>query len=178
MRQLVRAIDKVSAACGVFAAVLVIALIILMLYDVVLRYVFNAPSLWAFDINTWLMGSAFVLSIAYALSHDSHVRVDLLYSRRTRPLLRYVDLIGFTFILLPASVWITWGLWHYFYEAFLTGEKSGTSAWNPVLWPFRFILFVGFFVFALQIVAEILKRIASIRGRPIDEEVPEEHVSV
>jgi TRAP-type mannitol/chloroaromatic compound transport system permease small subunit len=178
MQQLVRAIEKTSRACGVIAAVLVIALIILMLYDVVLRYVFNAPSLWAFDINTWLMGAAFVLSIAYALSKDAHVRVDLLYSPATRHRLRYVDLIGFVFILLPTSAWITWGLWHYFYEALMTGEKSGTSAWNPVLWPFRFILFAGFLVFTLQIVAEIVKRLAAIAGRPLEGDETEDHASV
>ena len=131
-----------------------------------------------FDINTWLMGAAFILSIGYALAHDAHVRVDLLYTPATRPRLRYVDVIGFTLILLPASAWITWGLWHYFFEAYRTGERSGSSAWNPVLWPFRLILFLGFLAFTLQILAEIIKRIYSIVGRPLVREAAEEHVSV
>ena len=178
MRNLVRAIDRLSGACGVVAAVLVIVLIVLMLYDVVLRYGFNAPTLWGFDINTWLMGAAFILSIGYALSHDAHVRVDLLYTPQTRPRLRYVDVIGFTLILLPASAWITWGLWHYFFEAYRTGERSGSSAWNPVLWPFRLILFVGFLAFTLQVFAEIIKRIYSIMGRPLVREAEEEQATV
>ena len=178
MQKLVRAIDRLSEACGVVAAVLVIVLIVLMLYDVVLRYFFNAPTLWGFDVNTWLMGAAFILSVGYALLHDSHVRVDLLYSPATRPNLRYVDIVGFTMILLPAAAWITYGLWHYFYEALRTGERSGTSAWNPVLWPFRFILFVGFATFTLQVFAEIIKRIYSILGRPITFEAAKDHASV
>jgi TRAP-type mannitol/chloroaromatic compound transport system permease small subunit len=178
MRNLVRAIDRLSGACGVVAAVLVIVLIVLMLYDVVLRYGFNAPTLWGFDVNTWLMGAAFILSIGYALAHDAHVRVDLLYTPATRPRLRYVDLIGFTLILLPASAWITYGLWHYFFDAYRTGERSGSSAWNPVLWPFRLILFIGFLAFTLQILAEIIKRIYSLMGRPLKQESSEEHVSV
>jgi TRAP-type mannitol/chloroaromatic compound transport system permease small subunit len=178
MRNLVRAIDRLSGACGVVAAVLVIVLIIRMLYDVVLRYGFNAPTLWGFDVNTWLMGAAFILSIGYALSHDAHVRVDLLYTPQTRPRLRYVDVIGFTLILLPASAWITWGLWHYFFEAYRTGERSGSSAWNPVLWPFRLILFVGFLAFTLQILAEIIKRVYSIIGRPLVREAEEERATV
>ena len=154
MRTFVRAIDRLSSACGVLAAVLVIALIILMLYDVVLRYGFNAPTLWGFDVNTWLMGAAFILSIGYALAHDAHVRVDLLYTPATRPRLRYVDVIGFTLILLPAS------------------------AWNPVLWPFRLILFLGFLAFTLQILAEIIKRLYSIMGRPLVRESDEEQATV
>jgi TRAP-type mannitol/chloroaromatic compound transport system permease small subunit len=178
MRRFVRAIDRVSGACGVVAAFLVIVLIVLMLYDVVLRYGFNAPTLWGFDVNTWLMGSAFVLSIAYALAHDAHVRVDLLYTPATRPRLRYVDLIGFTLILLPASAWITYGLWHYFFEAYRSGERSGSSAWNPVLWPFRLILFIGFVAFTLQILAEIIKRIYSVAGRPLAHELSDNNTSV
>lgn len=178
MKPLVRAIDGFNRLCGVLGAILVVALIVLMLYDVAARYIFNAPTLWGYDINTWLMGASFILSVGYALSQDSHVRVDLLYTTATKPRLRYVDLIGFVLVLLPVSAWITWGLWHYFHEAYLTQEKSGTSAWNPVLWPFRLILFVGFLAFTLQIVAEIIKRIYSIRGTPIENARGDDHASV
>ena len=82
MRGFVRAIDGISRFFGAIAAVLVIVLVVLMLYDVVLRYAFNAPTTWGNDLNTWLMGASFVLSIAYAMSTDSHVRVDLLYNER------------------------------------------------------------------------------------------------
>ena len=102
MRALVRAVDRISHFCGMLAAVLVIVLVVLMLYDVVLRYAFNAPTSWGNDLNAFLMGGSFVLSIAYAMSTDAHVRVDLLYNERTRPRLAYVDLIGLTLIVLPA----------------------------------------------------------------------------
>lgn len=164
MKTFVRAVDALSRACGVIAALLVIALIVLMLYDVGMRYLANAPTLWAFDVNTYLMGSAFVLSIAYALSHDSHVRVDLLYSQRTKHHLEWVDLIGFGLLALPVLAWITAGLWTYFAEAYATGERSGSSAWNPVLWPFRLVLFSGFLMLTVQVLAEIVRRIDRIRG--------------
>ncbi len=164
MKTLVRAVDALSRSCGVIAALLVIALIVLMLYDVGMRYIANAPTLWGFDVNTYLMGSAFVLSIAYALSHDSHVRVDLLYTERTKPRLAWVDLIGFSLVALPVLAWITSGLWTYFAGAYESGERSGSSAWNPVLWPFRFVLFAGFLMLTIQVLAEILRRIDRIRG--------------
>lgn len=163
----VRTADAVSRACGVIAALLVIALIVLMLYDVAMRYIANAPTLWAFDVNTYLMGSAFVLSIAYGLAHDSHVRVDLLYSPRTRPRLAWIDLLGFGLLALPVLAWITAGFWTYFAEAYESGERSGSSAWNPVLWPFRFVLFAGFLILTFQVLAEVFRRIERIRsGRP------------
>lgn len=178
MRTLVRTIDGFSRVCGGLAALLVVLLIVLMLYDVMMRYVFNAPTLWGYDVNTFLMGAAFVLSVGYALSLDAHVRVDLMYSPATRPNLNWVDLAGFSLIMLPASAWITVGLWNYFAEAYRTGEKSGTSAWNPVLWPFRLILFLGFLMLSVQLVAEIIKRIYAIKGEPLDGSVRTDHQNV
>ena len=172
MRAMVRAIDGLSRLFGAIAALLVIALVVLMLYDVVLRYAFNAPTTWGNDMNTWLMGASFILSIAYAMSTDSHVRVDLLYDERSRPRIRYFDLIGLTFIILPTVAWVTWGLWDHFQEAYRTGERSGSGGFNPIVWPFKFILLVGFAMFTLQIVAEIVKRAASLAGRPIGAEGP------
>lgn len=167
MRGLVRAIDAFSKLCGALAACLVVLLIVLMMYDVVMRYAFNAPTLWGYDVNTFLMGAAFILSVAYALSCDAHVRVDLLHPEG-RPMVKvWVDIVGFV-LLLPVAAWITVALWHYALESYHTGETSGTSAWNPAIWPFRFILFLGFLAFTLQIVAELVKRIDALRrGSPL-----------
>jgi TRAP-type mannitol/chloroaromatic compound transport system permease small subunit len=172
MRAMVRAIDGLSRLFGAVAALLVIALVVLMLYDVLLRYAFNAPTTWGNDMNTWLMGASFILSIAYAMSTDSHVRVDLLYDERSRPRIRYFDLIGLTFIILPTVAWVTLGLWDHFQEAYRTGERSGSGGFNPIVWPFKFILLVGFAIFTLQIVAEIVKRAASLAGKPVGAEGP------
>jgi TRAP-type mannitol/chloroaromatic compound transport system permease small subunit len=175
MKQLVRWIDALSTFFGKLAALTVVVLAILMLYDVVLRYAFNAPTTWGNDLNAFLMGGAFVMSIAYALSTDSHVRVDLLYTERTRHYLNYVDLIGLSLIILPVVAWITWGLLGYLLEGLRTGERTGSGGWNPVVWPFRVVLVLGFAIFTIQIFAEIVKRIAAISGRPIDSSETGDH---
>jgi TRAP-type mannitol/chloroaromatic compound transport system permease small subunit len=177
MRGLVRLVDGVSRAFGAIAAVLVIVLVVLMLYDVMLRYVFNAPTAWGNDLNTWLMGASFVLSIAYAMATDSHVRVDLLYSRRTRPRIRIFDLVGLVLIILPTVGWLTLGLLDHFLTAYHSGERSGSGGWNPIVWPFKLVLLIGFSIFTLQIVAEIIKRLASLMGHPFDarDEVSDVH---
>ncbi len=175
MQQLVRGIDALSRFFGAIAALTVVVLVVLMLYDVVLRYAFNAPTTWGNDLNTFLMGGAFVMSIAYALSTDSHVRVDLLYTGRNRRYLNYVDLVGFTLIILPVVAWLTWGLWGYLIEGLRTGERTGSGGWNPVVWPFRVVLVLGFAMFTIQIFAEIVKRIAAISGKPIDANSSADH---
>ena len=166
---MVRAIDGLSRFFGAIAAVLVIVLVVLMLYDVVLRYVFNAPTIWGNDINTWLMGASFVLSIAYAMSTDSHVRVDLLYDERTRPRIRYFDLdrprshhpadrrLGHLGALGPLS-WTPTARASDRARAAGTRScgRSSSSCWSVSS------------IFTLQIFAEIIKRAASLAGRPIE----------
>jgi TRAP-type mannitol/chloroaromatic compound transport system permease small subunit len=176
MRGVVRWIDGLSRLFGALAAALVIVLVTLMLYDVVARYLFNAPTIWGNDVNTWLMGASFVLSIAYAMSTDSHVRVDLLYDGRSRSRMRIFDLVGLALVILPTVVWLTWGLFDHFMTAYRTGERSGSGGWNPIVWPFKFVLFMGFVIFAIQIVAEIIKRVAWLVGRPFD--APDETTDV
>ena len=169
MRALVRAIDRISHFCGMLAAVLVIVLVVLMLYDVVLRYAFNAPTSWGNDLNAFLMGGSFVLSIAYAMSTDAHVRVDLLYNERTRPRLALcrpdrADLHR------PAGRGLDYpgGCSSHLEDGISHRRAHRLGGWNPVVWPFRAVMLVGFVIFTIQIVAEIVKRVAAIAGRPFD----------
>jgi len=75
-----------------------------------------------------------------------------------------VDTVGYVFLFLPVISWLAFALWEYWYEAFLTGEQSGQSAWNPVIWPFRLTFFIGIAVLWMQGVAELLKCILFLRG--------------
>ncbi len=169
MRAVVRTIELVTRLCGNLAAGLVLVLMSLMVYEVAMRYVFGAPTLWSYDISTMTMGTVFMLGIAYTLFTDSHVRVDLLhplFGRHAKPL---VDLVGHGVFILPLLVWLIWGLWEHFYSAFQTNERTGASAWNPLVWPFRAIMLVGVVVWTLQTVAEILKSILSLAGLAPDD---------
>ena len=162
-------IDSVSRICGALTAALVLLLMSLMVYEVMMRYAFDAPTMWSYDVSTMTMGAIFMLSIGYTLLTDSHVRVDLFHSvigPNAKPM---VDLVGHGFFILPLLIWLTWGLWDHFLGAFMSGERTGASAWNPLVWPFRALMFVGVVVWTLQTVAEIAKSILSLMGRPIGE---------
>jgi TRAP-type mannitol/chloroaromatic compound transport system permease small subunit len=75
--------------------------------------------------------------------------------------------------VLPLLVWLTWGLWDYWYGAFKTAEKSGQSAWNPPVWPFRLVLFLGILAWTLQTIAEVVKSaLWSCRALPLWTESP------
>jgi TRAP-type mannitol/chloroaromatic compound transport system permease small subunit len=172
VRVLVRTIESISRLSGRVAALLVLLLIILMIYEVVVRYVLNAPTTWGYEVSTWVMGGSFVLAIAYALATDSHVRIDFLHDWLGDRARHVFDLLGYA-IVLPLLGWLTWGLWEYFYAPLLSGERTGQSAWNPVVWPFRLVLFVGVAVWTLQVIAEVVKAAFALAGRPLHAAGPE-----
>ncbi len=76
-------------------------------------------------------------------------------------------IIYFVFLLLPMLVWCSWGLWVYFLEAYKVNEVSGESAWNPIIWPFKYTFTLGFYLLAIQTVAEICKCVLVLLGREV-----------
>jgi TRAP-type mannitol/chloroaromatic compound transport system permease small subunit len=169
MRRAIDLIERVTCAFGRVGAALVLLLIFAMSYEVVMRYVFNAPTIWAYEVASMLMGTSFLITIAYAMVTRSHVRVDFLYARADARGRALIDLAGYVGFLLPVALWMTWGLWNYLTQAYTSGETTGQSAWNPVVWPFRVAYVAGFFLFSLQIAAEIMRCVLVLRG----EEVPQ-----
>jgi len=160
----VRMIEAVTRRFGLLGAWLVVVLIVAMDYEVLMRYAFQAPTAWAYEVGYMLMGTSFLLTIAFAMVTRSHVRVDFLYGRYSAKGRALLDFVGYTFFLLPIVAWTTYGVWGYMLDAYGLGERSGQSAWNPVIWPFRTMFVLGFALFTLQIVAEILKCLLVLSG--------------
>lgn len=173
MRIVIQGIDFVSRVCGWIAAALVLVLMSCMVYEVFLRYAFGAPTMWSYDVSTMTLGTIFVLSIGYTLLTDAHVRVDLLHPVLGRHAKSIVDLIGHGLFILPLLGWLVWGLWDHFMAAFLAGERTGASAWNPLIWPFRAIMFFGVVIWALQTAAELAKAILALSGRTHGDSPPQ-----
>ena len=161
----VRTIERITGSVGLLAAWLVAPLVIATCYEVFSRYVLDNPTLWAYEVGYMATGTNFLLGVAYTLRERGHIRIDVLYSHFSDRAKAIVDVVGILFFLLPATFWLCLKLWTYAYDAFLLGETTGESAWNPVVWPFRSMFFLGFAFLSLQAVAEVIKSYAVIAGR-------------
>jgi len=175
MRRAVRVIERISRIFGAAAAALVLVLMALMAYEVALRYVFKAPTVWSYDVSTMTMGAVFVLSIGYTLATNAHVRVDILKPLFGRRGPHVIDFVGYAFVMLPLLLWLTWAFWGYFHDAWLSQERSGQSAWNPKVWPFRLVMLAGVAVWMLQTLAEVAKAGLALAGHPLEAERPVEN---
>jgi TRAP-type mannitol/chloroaromatic compound transport system permease small subunit len=157
MRRLISIVDGFSSFMVILGRSAIALLVIAMLYEVLARYVFDAPTLWAFDISYMLNGSIFILGAAYALKQDAHVRIDFLSQKL--PLRVQQIQNGILYILIMAPIF---GMFTYIsgsktLKAFLTGELESVSPWAPVVWPFYFVIALGLFSLSLQFLAEGLK---------------------
>lgn len=162
--KVLKLLERVSDVLAFCSAMLIIPLVLAMIYEVFMRYALNAPTVWAFELSYMLMGAIFVFGVAYTLKVGDHVNVDFIHATLGARAKAAVDLVGYA-VSLPAVAWLSWALWHYAVGAYGSSETSGLSSWNPVVWPFRVILFIGFASLALQMVLEIWKRVLVLSGR-------------
>ena len=167
IRAFIRPIEAITRLFGYLSACIVPVLSLLIVYEVVSRYGFRAPTYWAFEISYMLMGTAFMLAMAFCLQLQRHIRVDFLYDHLSPKKRAVIDVVGYVVFLLPMLVWCSWGLWVYFLEAYKVNEVSGESAWNPIIWPFKYTFTLGFYLLSIQTVAEICKCVLVLMGRDL-----------
>jgi TRAP-type mannitol/chloroaromatic compound transport system permease small subunit len=162
-------VESVSVLSGLVAAALIPLLAVLITYEVVSRYAFSAPTSWAFEVSYMLMGTSLMLGIAWCTLARKHIRVDFLYDNLAPKGKSTVDFLGYVLLLLPMIIWVSWALFVYFLEAYKVNEVSGESAWNPIIWPFKFTFAFGFFLFTMQTIVETIKCGLTLLGRDVPE---------
>jgi len=165
LKGLIRFLDRVSGTTGAIAAWLVIPLIAASCYEVFSRYVLGAPTFWAFEIGYMVMGTHFLIGLAYTLREREHVRVDFLYAHVSPRKRALIDAFTYVALVLPVAGWLSVGLWGKVQSAYESHERSGMSAFNPVIWPFRLIMCTAFALLFLQAVSELLKAIRVFSDR-------------
>jgi TRAP-type mannitol/chloroaromatic compound transport system permease small subunit len=162
IQTLERAINKLSDLLGALSAMLFLLLVANVVYDVVMRYVFNNVSI-AFQEMEWhLFSAVFLLGVPYALKAGGHVRVDILYERLTSKVQAWIDLLGTLFFLLPFCLLVTWYGVGFAYESYLLGESSGDPGGLSNRWIIKAMIPLSFLFMAVSGVGMALHSINKI----------------
>jgi len=165
-RTLIKSIDTLNDWVGKLVCLLVVPIIIAMVYEVVARKLFIAPTLWAFDVSRMLYGMSFMLGAAYGLMRGLHIRADFLYrsfSERTQGI---VDLILYIVLFMPAMLLLMYAGYDFAVKSIMQGERAGDSTWAPIVWPVKSALAIGVALLVIQGISEICKSwYAATRGR-------------
>ena len=164
--RVINAIDTINEGIGRFASWLVLAMVLLICYDVMMRYVFQQGSIALQELEWHLFALVFLLGSAYTLKHDDHVRVDLIYKSRfvSEKQRHLITIIGTLLFLIPFCLLIMITSWSFIENAFYYQEGSP----DPGGLPYRFILkssiFIGFSLLLLQGIAEALRSVVTLRS--------------
>lgn len=146
---------------------LILAMIGVTLYEVCARYLFNAPTIWAFDLAWMLNGTSFMLAAAYTLRTDQHVAIDVFSAALPLRVRMAILAAVFLFLFLPALYLLAEAAWQQSWRTYVRGEIERVSAWQPLIWPFHFALAMAITVLMLETAAQALKAVVAVaRGRP------------
>ncbi|OWU83208.1 hypothetical protein ATO6_20440 [Oceanicola sp. 22II-s10i] len=153
--------DRLSIAASVLSALALFLIALIVCYEVTSRYLFNSPTIWAWDINVQLMLTLIMLGLANVHRQNKNIAVDVLteqLSVRTRAAL---GVIFGLFLIFIAGVILYFG-WFYFHQSFSRGQTA-PSLFAPPLWPVKFMLPLGAGILLLQAIARILQDLDMLR---------------
>ncbi len=157
------AIDAISTRLGQFASWTVLLAAMISAGNAFIRYGLDWSSNGLLEIQWYLFAWMVMAGAPYVLKVNEHVRVDLVYGKLSGRGAVYVDLFGLLCFLMPVMGFLTWLSFPYFWNTLVTGEYS-SNAGGLIRWPATLAMPVGFAMVWLQGLAELIKRVAYLRG--------------
>jgi TRAP-type mannitol/chloroaromatic compound transport system permease small subunit len=179
-----RAIDAVTRFIGFHVRWLILVAVVVSAVNAIIRKLFDSSSNAWLELQWLLFGAVFMLAAAYVLQNNAHVRIDAVSSRLSRRTRNWIDLFGHLFMLAPLCIILIWLSAPFFWNSFVEGESS-SNAGGLIVWPSKFFVLAGFVLLFAQMISEVIKRIAILRGdiveanpaaRHTEDLVKQEHV--
>jgi TRAP-type mannitol/chloroaromatic compound transport system permease small subunit len=155
--RIAEAIDRFTTLFGKTVAWLTVPMVACLVYEVTARYLFRAPTIWAYDLTFMLYGTLFMLGASYTLLRDAHIRTDTFYGNWPPKVRGWVDTICYLFVFFPAFGVFAWVGWGYFARSFAQGERIVTSPWMPAVYPFKFVIPLTAALLLIQGVSQVIK---------------------
>ena len=132
MQHVLRFIDRLSELTGKVTSFLIIVMSLIIGFEVVARYIFKAPTLWAHEVSAMVFGTYIIFGGAYTLLSKGHVNVDVVYGGLPKRWRAFLDIVTFSVFALFCTA-LAWKGWKIGLNSFKFLERSG-SVWNPPIW--------------------------------------------
>ncbi|OMH26252.1 TRAP transporter small permease subunit [Motiliproteus sp. MSK22-1] len=155
------AVDRISEGIGKAISWLCLAMILVLIYEVAARYLFNSPTAWAHESTTMLYGTFCILAGAYTHRLHGHVRSEVIYNLFPTRGKAVLDLLTGSIGLLVFGVFF-WITFNYAWDSWLMREVSSKSTWAPPVYPFKAMLPLAIALMMLQSLVHVLRNVAVI----------------
>ena len=150
-------IDNWSKRIGNVVCWITMPLMIAMVYEVLARKLFLAPTMWAYDMSRFLYGALFMLGAGYALSRGVHIRADFLYRNFKVRTQGFIDFWLYLLFYFPGLLFFFYMTTGFVLESIKRGERGMDTAWMPYMWPIKACLWFGILFLLIQGISEVLK---------------------
>jgi len=165
LRRVVWVIDTISVWSGKLFCWLIIPMVLCLVYEVFARYLFDAPTVWAYDATYMIYGSHFMLGAAFTSVRQAHVRTDFLYQNWSPRWQGTVDATLYACLYFPAIGLFTWAGYDFASVSWEQREVGITGPWAPPLYPFKTVIPVTGAMLIMQGVSEFIKSLyAAVKG--------------
>ena len=163
MQRYLLSIDDLSAWVGKTFAWCILLLTLVTSYDVVMRYVFSAPTGWAYDTEYILYGTLFMMAGAYAVSQNAHVRGDFVSRMLSVKVRAGIELACLLLFYFPAMLALLYSGYEFFYLSWQVNEHSASSPTGPPIWPFKGVIPLAAIFMLLQGTVEVIRSVITLR---------------
>jgi len=163
MQKLLLFTDKVSTFLGQTFSWLIVALTLLISWEVLSRYLLDHPHAWAFDAMIQMYGTLFMMAGAYTLAKNGHVRGDVLYGFFPPRLQAGLDLALYILFFIPGVVAFVWAGYTYAAESWAISEHSSITADGPAIYPFKTVIPIAGAFLLVQGVVEIIRCVICLK---------------
>ncbi|WP_041375595.1 TRAP transporter small permease subunit [Polymorphum gilvum] len=154
-------ITRVNRGLFLFAAATIFAVVPMLLYEVVARYAFNAPTVWAMEASTLVFGPHFMLAGPYLLHLKGHVAVDI-FSEKLKGVPRLVSEIFTQAVIAVFAAVLAVVSWPLAMNSYGMAETT-FSAWNPPIWWLKFVVPFAFAMLCAQALVEAVLAVLAPR---------------
>lgn len=148
-------LDRIAMFVGRVTMLLIALVVCVMMYEVILRYVFERPTLWANEMSLWLAGFVFILAGFYAMQQRSHIRIYLLYDMFPRIVQKVCDTIS-TILIVGFAFFLIYGGFGEAKAKLLRWETFGTAFDPPIPATLKPLVLVVVTLVAIQAVLNLI----------------------
>jgi TRAP-type mannitol/chloroaromatic compound transport system permease small subunit len=168
------AIDYINEWCGRIVSFLPILLTGVVAFDVVARYFFNRPTIWAMEVSQMTMLIMICLGVGAVLLHDGHVKVSIIYDIISIKKRAMLDLAIYPLVMIVSFVLVWYGS-KIFWQNLIYGFRT-CSLWAPVQWPTKMMVPISGSLLGLQCLSKLIRSwIIVWSGVKVESEILSKH---
>ncbi|MBO8173219.1 MAG: TRAP transporter small permease subunit [Bacillaceae bacterium] len=160
--RMIKFIDRINEKIASLFSWMILITVFALCYEVIMRYIFNAPTLWSYDITYMVTSLFIVMGLAYNLKIGGHVSVDIIFNRFSIRTQALINIIFYLLLFFPTWVLIVKIMIPHVMQSWAWKETASTGTWMPPIYPFKTWILIGIVIFILQGLAQFLRSIQTL----------------